>query len=93
MGAYLRRAERHLGKGPAAQSEAGKAYKKIDWHMHKAVVGALKKAHMDAVGVKRRQQTRNRLRKYRPGYQEGRIGVYGPTSSAMGRLAKEIQNY
>lgn len=74
-------------------SEAGKTYKKMDRQMHKAVVGALKKARMDAVEAKKRRQIRNRSRKYRPGCQEGRIGVYGPTSSAMGQLAKGIQNY
>lgn len=74
-------------------SEAGKAYKKMDRWMYKAVVGALKKARMDAEEAKRRQQIRNKARKYRPGCQEGRIGVYGPTSSPMGQLAKGIQIY
>ena len=34
-----------------------------------------------------------RMRNYRPGCLEGRIGVYGASSSPMGRLARAIQKY
>ena len=34
-----------------------------------------------------------RMRNYRPGCLEGRIGVYGASSSPMGRLASAIQKY
>ena len=38
-------------------------------------------------------QAERRMRNYRPGCLEGRIGVYGASSSPMGRLARAIQKY
>ena len=38
-------------------------------------------------------QAERRMRNYRPGCLEGRIGVYGAYSSPMGRLARAIQKY
>lgn len=38
-------------------------------------------------------QAEHRMRNYRPGCPEGRIGVYGASSSPMRRLARAIQKY
>ena len=38
-------------------------------------------------------QAERRMRNYRPGCLEGRIGVYGASSSPMGRLARAIKKY
>lgn len=68
---------------------AGKAYKKMDRQMHKAVVAAVKTNRKAARDAKWHRNARN----YRPGCLEGRIGVYGATSTPMGQLAKAIQIY
>ena len=67
----------------------GKSYKKMDRAMHKAAVQA---EHKIAQNVRREAQKR-KMRNYRPGCLEGRIGVYGASSSPMGRLARAIQKY
>ena len=67
----------------------GKNYKKMDRAMHKAAVQA---EHKIAQNVRSEAQKR-KMRNYRPGCLEGRIGVYGASSSPMGRLARAIQKY
>ena len=67
----------------------GKSYKKMDRAMHKAAVQA---EHKIAQNVRSEAQKR-KMRNYRPGCLEGRIGVYGASSSPMGRLARAIQKY
>ena len=61
----------------------GKSYKKMDRAMHKAVVQAERRIAKN----KRSEVQKN----YRPGCLEGRIGIYGASSSPMGRLARAIQ--
>ena len=63
----------------------GKSYKKMDRAMHKAAVQAERRIAKN----KRSEAQKN----YRPGCPEGRIGVYGASSSPMGRLARAIQKY
>ena len=63
----------------------GKSYKKMDRAMHKAVVQAERRIAKN----KRSEAQKN----YRSGCLEGRIGVYGASSSPMGRLARAIQKY
>ena len=63
----------------------GKSYKKMDRAMHKAVVQAERRIAKN----KRSEAQKN----YRLGCLEGRIGVYGASSSPMGRLARAIQKY
>ena len=63
----------------------GKSYKKMDRAMHKAAVQAERRIAKN----KRSEAQKN----YRPGCLEGRIGVYGASSSPMGRLARAIQKY
>ena len=48
---------------------------------------------MDRAMHKAVVQAERRMRNYRPGCLEGRIGVYGASSSPMGRLARAIQKY
>ena len=48
---------------------------------------------MDRAMHKAAGQAERRMRNYRPGCLEGRIGVYGASSSPMGRLARAIQKY
>lgn len=48
---------------------------------------------MDRAMQKAVVQAERRVRNYRPGCLEGRIGVYGASSSPMGRLARAIQKY
>ena len=48
---------------------------------------------MDRTMHKAVVQAERRMRNYRPGCQEGRIGGYGASSSPMGRLARAIQKY
>ena len=48
---------------------------------------------MDRAMHKAVVQAARRMRNYRPGCLEGRIGVYGASSSPMGRLARAIQKY
>ena len=48
---------------------------------------------MDRAMHKAVVQAERRTRNYRPGCLEGRIGVYGASSSPMGRLARAIQKY
>ena len=67
----------------------GKSYKKMDRAMHKAAVQAERRI---AKNVRSEAQKR-KMRNYRPGCLEGRIGVYGASSSPMGRLAGAIQKY
>ena len=56
--------------------------------MHKAAVQA---EHKIAQNVRSEAQKR-KMRNY-TGCLEGRIGVYGASSSPMGRLARAIQKY
>ena len=63
----------------------GKSYKKMDRAMHKAAVQAERRIAKN----KRSEAQKN----YRPGCLEGRIGIYGASSSPMGRLARAIQKY
>ena len=51
------------------------------------------KKKMDRAMHKAVVQAERRMRNYRPGCLEGRIGVYGASSSPMGRLARAIQKY
>ena len=67
----------------------GKSYKKMDRAMHKAAVQAERKIAQNV----RREAQKRKMRNYRPGCLEGRIGVYGASSSPMGRLARAIQKY
>ena len=67
----------------------GKSYKKMDRAMHKAAVQAERKIAQKVRSVAQKRKMRN----YRPGCLEGRIGVYGASSSPMGRLARAIQKY
>ncbi len=48
---------------------------------------------MDRAMQKAVVQAERRVRNYRPGCLEGRIGVYVASSSPMGRLARAIQKY
>ena len=48
---------------------------------------------MDRAMHKAVAQAERKMRNYRPGCLEGRIGVYGASSSPMGRLARAIQKY
>lgn len=48
---------------------------------------------MDRAMHKAVVRAERRMRNYRPGCLEGRIGVYGASSSPMGRLARAIQKY
>ena len=48
---------------------------------------------MDRAMHKAVVQAERRMRNYRPGCLEGRIGVYGASSSPLGRLAGAIQKY
>ena len=48
---------------------------------------------MDRAMHKAVVQAERRTRNYRLGCLEGRIGVYGASSSLMGRLARAIQKY
>lgn len=67
----------------------GKSYKKMDRAMHKAAVQAERKIAQNV----RSEAQKRKMRNYRPGCLEGRIGVYGASSSPMGRLARAIQKY
>ncbi len=67
----------------------GKSYKKMDRAMHKASVQAEYKIAQNV----RSEAQKRKMRNYRPGCLEGRIGVYGASSSPMGRLARAIQKY
>ena len=67
----------------------GKSYKKMDRAMHKAAVQAERKIAQNV----RSEAQKRKMRSYRPGCLEGRIGVYGASSSPMGRLARAIQKY
>ena len=51
------------------------------------------KKKMDRAMHKAVVQAERRMRNYRLGCLEGRIGVYGASSSPMGRLARAIQKY
>ena len=48
---------------------------------------------MDRAMHKAVVRAERRMRNYRPGCLEGRIGIYGASSSPMGRLARAIQKY
>lgn len=48
---------------------------------------------MDRAMHKAVVRAERRMRNYRPGCLEGRIGVYGASSFPMGRLARAIQKY
>lgn len=63
----------------------GKSYKKMDRAMHKAAVQAERRIA--------KNKWSEAQKNYRPGCLEGRIGVYGVSSSLMGRLARAIQKY
>ncbi|MEE1403730.1 MAG: ISLre2 family transposase, partial [Dialister sp.] len=67
----------------------GKSYKKMDRAMHKAAVQAERRIAKN----KRREAQKRKMRNYRPGCLEGRIGIYGASFSPMGRLARAIQKY
>ena len=67
----------------------GKSYKRMDRAMHKAAVQAERKIAQNV----RSEAQKRKMRNYRPGCLEGRIGVYGASSSPMGRLARAIQKY
>ena len=67
----------------------GKSYKKMDRAMHKAAVQAERRIAKN----KRSEAQKRKMRNYRPGCLEGRIGIYGASSSPMGRLARAIQKY
>lgn len=67
----------------------GKSYKKMDRAMHKAAVQAERRITKNV----RSEAQKRKMRNYRPGCLEGRIGVYGASSSPMGRLARAIQKY
>ena len=57
--------------------------------MHKAAVQAERKIAQNV----RSEAQKRKMRSYRSGCLEGRIGVYGASSSPMGRLARAIQKY
>lgn len=68
---------------------SGTNYKKTDRAMHKAA----SRVAREAKDRRQEAQYKRKASKYRPGCIEGRIAVYGPTSSPMGQLAKAIQNW
>ena len=67
----------------------GKSYKKMDRAMHKAAVQAERKIAQNV----RSEAQKRKMRNYRPGCLEGRIGVYGASSFLMGRLVRVKQKY
>ena len=67
----------------------GKSYKKMDRAMHKAAAQAERRITKNV----RSEAQKRKMRNYRPGCLEGHIGVYGASSSPMGRLARAIQKY
>ena len=62
----------------------GKSYQKMDRAMHKAAVQAERRI---AKNVRSEAQKR-KMRNYRPGCLEGRIGVYGASSSPHGKTCQ-----
>ena len=57
--------------------------------MHKAAVQAERKITQNI----RSEAQKRKMRNYRPGCLEGRIGVYGAFSSPIGRLVRATQKY
>lgn len=57
--------------------------------MHKAAVQAERKSAQGGLSVAQKRK----IKGYRPGCLEGRIGAYCPSSSLVGALAHAIQNY
>ena len=68
---------------------SGKSYKKMDRAMHKAAVQAERKIAQGGLSAAQKRK----IKGYRPGCLEGRIGAYCPSSSSIGALAHAIQNY
>lgn len=68
---------------------SGKSYKKMDRAMHKAAVQAERKIAQDGLSAAQKRK----MKGYRPGCLEGRIGAYAPSSSSIGALAHAIQKY
>ena len=68
---------------------SGKNYKKMDRAMHKAAVQAERKIAQNGMNAAQKRK----VKEYRPGCLEGRIGAYCSSSSPIGALALAIQNY
>lgn len=68
---------------------SGKSYKKMDRAMHKAAAQAERKIPQGGLSAAQKRK----MRGYRPGCLEGRIGAYCSSSSSISALAHAIQNY
>ena len=67
----------------------GKNYKKMDRAMHKVVAQAERKITQGVLSAAQKRK----MKGYRPGCLEGRIGAYAPSSFPIGALAHAIRNY